>query len=517
VLSTARRTALLIVLVLAGCAVRLLVLGVNDELSADEALPGLIALHIASGAERPVFYYGQHYFGAVEAYLVAGLFKAFGFHPWLTLVPAFAASLALIPMTYALAAIVAGDLAGALAVLPLVVPPPIFARLLVNGGGGFSLAFALHAAALLCCIQALRHARHAVAWGAAFSAIAGILCWIWQPAVPLYGALLLALVAGQPAIRRWWALPVVVLPVLAGAAPPLLYNATRGWPTIAQLAGKYTTPAGEATSGPGSGPVALLEFLWLAFGGGNEAEGGANVFQAAVVAVFGTVGLLFVGGTSAERGRRRGMLLLALAFVVDVAAAHATVRHLVPAALVAYVFMGVGLALAARRLPLGRAAAVAAAVLVLVPNAWLDFHAGEVFRHFVPRASASAAVARALLERGLVTGYSDYWSAYPVTYFAGERVVLAPRVATLWGGRVDRYPAYTARVDGETDIRRLFLLLDDRCALLPYIVPLEDAGAAYRAEHVAQWVLVWDVRAPEGQEEALLARWRSAIDAQDPC
>jgi hypothetical protein len=233
VLSTARRTALLIVLVLAGCAVRLWVLGVNDELSADEALPGLMALHIASGTERPVFYYGQHYFGAVEAYLVAGLFKAFGFHPWLTLVPPFAASLALIPLTYALAAIFAGNLAGTLAVLPLVVPPPIFARLLVNGGGGFSLAFALHAAALLCCIQALRQARHAIAWGAAFSAIAGILCWIWQPAVPLYSVLLLALVAGQPAIRRWWALPVVVLPVFAGATPPLLYNAARGWPTIA--------------------------------------------------------------------------------------------------------------------------------------------------------------------------------------------------------------------------------------------------------------------------------------------
>ena len=60
---------------------RLWVLGVNDELNSDEVLPGLMARHILLEGERPVFFYGQHYFGALEAYAIAALFAVFGFHP----------------------------------------------------------------------------------------------------------------------------------------------------------------------------------------------------------------------------------------------------------------------------------------------------------------------------------------------------------------------------------------------------------------------------------------------------
>src|SRR4051812_15497414 len=71
---------------------RVQALHVDDELNADEALPGLMALHIAAGRETPVFYYGQHYFGAVEAYLVAALDRFAGFHDWFIYVPPIVAS-----------------------------------------------------------------------------------------------------------------------------------------------------------------------------------------------------------------------------------------------------------------------------------------------------------------------------------------------------------------------------------------------------------------------------------------
>ena len=39
---------------------------------------GIMALHIARGHDRPVFFYGQDYMGATEAYLAAALFRVFG-------------------------------------------------------------------------------------------------------------------------------------------------------------------------------------------------------------------------------------------------------------------------------------------------------------------------------------------------------------------------------------------------------------------------------------------------------
>ncbi len=46
--------------------------------NSDESIMGLMALHIANRGELPIFFYGQFYMGATEAYLGAGLFRLFG-------------------------------------------------------------------------------------------------------------------------------------------------------------------------------------------------------------------------------------------------------------------------------------------------------------------------------------------------------------------------------------------------------------------------------------------------------
>ena len=83
-------------LLLIGLWLRLLTLAEIGALNADEAIPGLMARHIAWSGETPTFYYGQYYFGALEAYLLAGLFRLFGFHPMLLYVPPVACSLVLV-------------------------------------------------------------------------------------------------------------------------------------------------------------------------------------------------------------------------------------------------------------------------------------------------------------------------------------------------------------------------------------------------------------------------------------
>ena len=44
----------------------------------DEAMMNLAALHISEGRDFPIFFYGQHYLGVLEAYIGALLFHIFG-------------------------------------------------------------------------------------------------------------------------------------------------------------------------------------------------------------------------------------------------------------------------------------------------------------------------------------------------------------------------------------------------------------------------------------------------------
>jgi hypothetical protein len=46
--------------------------------NSDEETMGIIATHIISNGEHPIFFYGQHYMGAMEAYIAAALFQLFG-------------------------------------------------------------------------------------------------------------------------------------------------------------------------------------------------------------------------------------------------------------------------------------------------------------------------------------------------------------------------------------------------------------------------------------------------------
>ncbi|SCE75135.1 hypothetical protein GA0070618_0643 [Micromonospora echinospora] len=71
------RTAL--VLGAAGVAYRLAALLTGlPPTNSDEAVTGLVASHVVQGREFPLFFYGQHYMGALEAYLAAPLFAVGG-------------------------------------------------------------------------------------------------------------------------------------------------------------------------------------------------------------------------------------------------------------------------------------------------------------------------------------------------------------------------------------------------------------------------------------------------------
>jgi 4-amino-4-deoxy-L-arabinose transferase-like glycosyltransferase len=75
-----KRGALIVAtLILLAVALRILLVILGwPPTNSDEATMGLMARHIAYNGERPIFFYGQNYMGALEAYLGAIFFHLFG-------------------------------------------------------------------------------------------------------------------------------------------------------------------------------------------------------------------------------------------------------------------------------------------------------------------------------------------------------------------------------------------------------------------------------------------------------
>ena len=68
-----------------------------------------------------------------------------------------------------------------------------------------------------------------------------------------------------------------------------------------------------------------------------------------------------------------------------------------------------------------------------------------------------------------------------------------------------------------TEPSRLFVLVDRGCASAPYLHALDAAGATYRLDEVARWLLVWDIHTPPGAETTTLASLRQAIASERTC
>ena len=127
--------------------------------------------------------------------------------------------------------------------------------------GGFSLAFLLNGATLLAYLRAyLRPAgRPASRPGRClFSLLAGVLCWVWQPALALLPVLVPLLLWRQPSLRHPLRLLLALAPWPSVSPRPWPTTWPEGWPSVTQLARKYSSPLGwEAAPGIGRGPGAI--------------------------------------------------------------------------------------------------------------------------------------------------------------------------------------------------------------------------------------------------------------------
>ena len=144
-------------LVLVGLALRLdFMWAAGFTIDGDEAIVGLMGLDILDGQGVPVFYYGQHYMGSLEAIMASWFFAIFGASSFtLQLVP-LVWSLALIVLAYILGRLISGRRGGLIAATLTAVAPPALLVWSSKARGGFIEVVVIGAVALCLTIKWLR-------------------------------------------------------------------------------------------------------------------------------------------------------------------------------------------------------------------------------------------------------------------------------------------------------------------------------------------------------------------------
>ncbi|MFL6127444.1 MAG: glycosyltransferase family 39 protein [Mycobacteriales bacterium] len=420
--------------------------GPAAQFNADEATTGLMVREILGGRHF-TFYAGQHYGGTLEQYLQAAVYLLVPMPStaWTLRLPLVALSMLTCALVHLLADRVLGSpVRAGLAALLYAVSPWFNVVGSVTSLGFYVAGQTLSVAALYAALRAGAD-RRTGGWLAGAGLAAGLA--VWTSLTSLYVLLPVA----------WWLLPVLGRDVrrwgaaaggfVVGALPVLAWV---GWHRTLPLPPE---PA-EASSvvdrlGNLAEPV-LREYVGVAYPHG---DGGLPLpVQIGVV-------VLLVAAYAVALLRRRGLrdflllrvsrrrpgdLLLAVPPVV--AACYAvsdstwytgTPRYL----LVTYPLLAVGLA---ALVPLGSPTRRAATALVVVLSAVLT---AGFFRDQVrsqPSTRNRDAVLRQVTDRLVAEGETrvraGYWTAMPLQYVAGDRLVVA-----VCGG-VARFPAAQAEV-----------------------------------------------------------------------
>jgi len=230
-----------------------LVRGILNTVDSDQAVLGIMAQHILHG-DRPVFFYGQAYQGALEAYLTAGVFHVWGQSDFTLRVVPVLFSAVLVAQLYALARRLYGQGVATAVGLWAALPAPVLIYWGTVAGGGYAEAMVVGTAIMAVAIRR---------WGLGdprrydvplLGFLSGLGLWI-HPVTAYY----LAALAVAYAPRLWWTLHALtrregrrtlsrpLLLALAlfvmGAAPWLGYTLAHRGGSLAVLAGRPSLAA----------------------------------------------------------------------------------------------------------------------------------------------------------------------------------------------------------------------------------------------------------------------------------
>ncbi|MEU8006461.1 hypothetical protein AB0B66_35330 [Catellatospora sp. NPDC049111] len=192
--------------------------------NSDEATMGLAALHIGEGRELPIYFYGQHYMGTVEAYLAAPLVALTGPSVTALRIPNILLFASFLALMFVLVRRLFSPGLAAVTVGLLALGSDRVVKNQLIAGGGYPESAPMVAGLLLLTYglmtRRLTSAYAYAGWGLTF----GLIVWNhWLPAPYLAGALA-ALLAARVLTRRMGV--VVLVSALVGALPLVIDNLT---------------------------------------------------------------------------------------------------------------------------------------------------------------------------------------------------------------------------------------------------------------------------------------------------
>jgi 4-amino-4-deoxy-L-arabinose transferase-like glycosyltransferase len=482
--------------------------GEVDIYLADEGIVGLMAKHIGEGREAPVFFYGQHYLGALEAYLAALSFGLFGIgKTTLRLVPAaFSLSLAVLVyrFTYKFYSVAAARWATAL----VAVGPLYFLQWNLKARGGFIehlvLVFVIMLGFWRFFLENDRRALVAFGLGLA----CGVALWVNQLVGAYLAVMGLLLLVRRDDRRGWGAL---VAGTLLGASLLIGYNVVHPLATFKTLGRKavvlnrvpveqrdeswvskgvgkrledLSQGAGKIGLVFGVPPSTSIERLGLEeevqAGGALTAVRRSLAFLPLLVFGAGCLAALPRWGKGGWDALGSDQLLLAF-FAVTVLVGYVSPRYMLAAYPLACVQLGVLVARlrgGTRRLLVGGIAAV----VVYNAASWVDGAAWSA----VDDGPARRAELLAFLEGRDIDACYSASAMYHVVFASGEKLVIAPL-------QKDRYPAYDRIVGNAQSI--CYIFRDDQVHKRQHTALVDVLGerhVGYREDRVAGYNVFWD-------------------------
>src|SRR5262245_53362283 len=203
----------------------------------DEALTGLMSLAILRGVPQ-IFYWGQPYLGALDAYLAAAAFYVFGPSTLALRLGAVWVSVFWVWAAWRIGRRIAGEQWGVVAGLQMAVPPIFLTYIqLSSHAEGVTLALATVALAAAVRLMDPRPARTDIWIWALLGLAAGLAWWASQMAAMLLGATALGLLVARPVVLRGPG-PYLALGLFGiGSLPFWWWNIRHEWATFHHLMG----------------------------------------------------------------------------------------------------------------------------------------------------------------------------------------------------------------------------------------------------------------------------------------
>lgn len=455
----------------------------------DGAYGAFVALHLLQGHRpAPVFTEGANYQGTLKGHVAAALGLISGSRdlPLLMVVTSLGLFLVFLVSTMALARRLAGP-AGAWATgIYLALGPRFLTVFSLNCVGQYMDVLALGGLALALLARILEGSLPKTALRRAHLAL-GLLIGaaFWQQPVALsYVAVAVVALAWR---REAWAsgrVGLLLLGVVLGALPVLLWNLQNGW-TSGEILGRE--PA-ELLAQAEALPFLLKRTLTVSFPilaglSPNHPWGAIPLLRPAVITVIPSAFLAYLLLRRGDlqllsKGRLSPGFLppllmltcLGLFWTIASGRVYLRPRYLLPVMAATAVHLGVGFSWLWERSRAAASLSLSGLLALNLAGMLLRLKQGAALETYYQR------IALSLEEKGIRTGYSDFSLSAPVTMFTAERIVLSSRLGPT--------PAYESEIQAgrvAADGPDAYVLRgsDDPEA---FAAVLRDLGVSYRLD-----------------------------------